>query len=106
MTFQFNHGPVTVEVADADSRESAIAAARCQEVGAPVPESISAEAVEIKHGGARTGSGNRKRKKLVKEARDIKKQIRWTATEWEKIKAAAAAAGMTDVEYQRSKILK
>ncbi len=104
VTFQFNHGPVTVDVLAKDF-DSAIAFARCKEAGSPVPDSIPASAVEIKHGGARSGSGNKVRRKLVKESRDIKKQIRWTATEWKHIEAAAAAAGMETVDYQRSKIL-
>ncbi len=104
VTFQFQHGPVTVEVFATDI-ESSIATARCKEAGPPVPECVPATATEIKHGGARKGSGNRKRKQLVKEPRIIKRQIRWTMTEWEQIVLAAAAAGQSVADYQREKIL-
>jgi len=105
VTFQFRHGDVEVIVAEASDCEAAIATARCQEVGAPVPDFIPATAVEITHGGARSGSGNRVRKRLVKERRDIKKQIRWTRSEWEQIERDAKAAGMQTFDYQRFKIL-
>ena len=104
VTFQFNHGHVTVGVL-ADDEQSAIAAARCKEAGSPVPEFIPATVIEIQHGGARKGSGNRQRKKLVKEPRTVKRQIRWTMTEWEQIALAAAAAGQSVADYQREKIL-
>ena len=103
--FEFNHGPAQVEVM-ADDWQSAIAAARCKEAGAPVPEFISAVAFEIKLGGSRSGSGNRRRRKLVKEPRTIKKQIRWTQKEWAQITTSAKAAGRSVVDYQREMILR
>ena len=104
VTFQFQHGPVTVEVLAVDDT-SAIATARCKEAGSPVPEFIPATATEIQHGGARKGSGNRKRKQLVKEPRTIKRQIRWTETEWQQVVAAAETSGVDVADYQRGKIL-
>ncbi len=104
VTFQFQHGPVTVDVL-ADDEQGAITVARCKEAGPPVPEFIPATAIEIQHGGARKGSGNRKRKQLVKEPRTIKKQLRWTEKEWQQVVAAAEASGVDVADYQRGKIL-
>jgi hypothetical protein len=104
VTFKFKSVDAVVEVLAADET-SAIAAARCKEAGPPVPDSIPAFAVEIMHGGARKGSGNRARRSLVDEARSIKKQLRWTQREWVQIEAAARAAKKTVAEYQRCKIL-
>ena len=105
VTFDFKHGSVTVEVM-ADDQQSAIVVARCKEAGPPVPDFIPASAIEIKHGGIRSGSGNRKRRKLVDEPRTIKKQIRWTEKEWQQVVVAAEAAGIDVADYQRKMILK
>ena len=70
-----------------------------------MPEHIAATVKQVEHGGAREGSGNRKRRKLVAEPRTIKKQIRWTAAEWQQIKSEAARLGMTAANYQRMRIL-
>jgi hypothetical protein len=105
VTFHFDScGPIPVLV-EADDVVSAEAAARCKEVGNPVPDIIRASVVEVKHGGARHGSGNKQRRKLVKESRSVKKQIRWTKNEWSQVEEQAKKAGMRVSAYQRLKIL-
>jgi len=51
-------------------------------------------------GRSRQGAG-RKPGSAKETSRNIVKQIRWTADEWQMVEQAAAAANITPSEYQR-----